>query len=118
VQVGDLADGQALLLEGWSVRHACGESVCRDVDGQARLLAPLERPARFDLAVHAAGEGTLSAVLNGVALGAQPLTAETSRVRFRIDRPWRLLNVISLAVAPGGRARIERIVLEPRGDAS
>lgn len=118
IDVGELSQDAALLLEGWSVRHPCGAGACRDLAGAARVVAPLERPGAFDLAVQAEGEGVLEASLNGVPLGSRPLTAGGSVVRFPSGERWRRLNVVSLSVAAGGRARVDRIRLEPRGGAS
>ena len=118
IEVGDLSFDEALLLEGWSVRHPCGAGACRDVEGRARLVAPLEAPATYDLAIHASGEGVLVATINGVPVGGGGLSPEPSVVRFLVPDRWRRLNVVSLAVSHGGRARVDRIVLEPRGSAS
>jgi hypothetical protein len=112
VDVGDLGTDAALLLEGWSVRHPCGDAVCREVEGRARMLAPLEEPWPFDVSVLAAGEGHLSVAVNGVTVGIQPLTPELARLRFATAAPWRRLNEVSLAVAPGGHARVDRVRLE------
>jgi hypothetical protein len=82
------------------------------------VVAPLETPGAFDLAVQAEGEGVLEASLNGVPLGSRPLTAGGAVVRFPSGERWRRLNVLSLSVAAGGRARVDRLRLEPRGGAS
>jgi hypothetical protein len=51
-------DDEALLLEGWSVRHPCGASVCREVESQARVLLPAERNgAPVDVVVRLGGAG-------------------------------------------------------------
>jgi hypothetical protein len=118
IDVGALATDAALLLDGWSVRHPCEEAVCRDVEGRARLLAPLEAPGEFTLAVRAAGEGALSAAVNGERLPAQPLAPGLATLRFPAGGSWKRLNEVSLAVAPGGRARVDRVRLEPRAGAS
>lgn len=118
IDVGDLGTDAALLLEGWSVRHPCGAAVCREVEGRARMLAPLEEPRPFDVSVLAAGEGQLSVAVNGVTVGAQALTPELAPLRFATPVPWRRLNEVSLAVAPGGRALVDRVRLEPPGKAS
>ena len=114
IEVGDLPQDAALLLEGWSVRHPCGEGTCRDLEGAARLVAPLETPGPFDLAVLASGEGMLAATVNGDPLGGQTLSATPALLRFPHAREWGPLNVIALSVAPGGQARVDRVLLEPR----
>jgi hypothetical protein len=118
IDVGDLGTDTALLLEGWSVRHPCGAAVCREVEGQARLLAPLEKAEPFAVSVLASGEGQLTVAVNGVTVGAQALTPEPAPLLFLGPAPWRRLNEVSLAVTPGGRARVDRVRLEPSGKAS
>jgi hypothetical protein len=118
IEVGDLSQDAALLLEGWSVRHPCAGGTCRDVEGAARLVAPLEAPGPFDLAVLVSGEGVLAAAVNGDPLGARTLPASPALLRFPYPRAWGALNVIALSVAPGGRARVDRLLLEPRPGAS
>jgi hypothetical protein len=118
IDVGDLALDAALLLEGWSVRHPCGEAVCRAVEGRARLVAPLERPEPFALSVRAAGQGVLLATVNGVAVGSRPLTPELSVLRFPPAPRAGRLSEVSLTVTPGGRALVDRVSLELAGGAS
>ena len=118
IDVGEPALDAALLLEGWSVRHPCGDAICREVEEQARMLAPLDDPGHFGLSVHAAGEGSLSVTVNGVALGAQALTPELADLRFPTAAPWRRLNEVSFALGPGGRALVDRVRLERPGNAS
>ena len=118
IDVGDLALDAALLLEGWSVRHPCGEAVCRAVEGRARLVAPLERPEPFALSVRAAGQGVLLATVNGVAVGSRPLTPELSVLRFPPAPRAERLSEVSLTVTPGGRALVDRVSLELAGGAS
>lgn len=73
-------DDEALLLEGWSVRHPCGASVCRAVESGARVLLPVERPgAPMEVIVRAAtgdttfrvptGGGTMRALALPVSAG-------------------------------------------------
>jgi hypothetical protein len=118
IDVGDLGSDTALLLEGWSVRHPCGDAVCRDVEGRARLLAPLEEAEPFAVSVLAAGEGQLSVAVNGVTVGVQALTPDLAPLRFATAAGGRRLNEVSLAVSTGGRARVDRVRLEPPGKAS
>jgi hypothetical protein len=111
VDVGEPSLDAALLLDGWSVRHPCAEAVCRDVEGRARLLAPLAEPGEFVLAVRAAGEGALSAAVNGRDLGAQPLGPGLTLLRFP-GASWARHNEVSLRLHPGSRARVDRLRLE------
>jgi hypothetical protein len=117
IDVGVLALDDALLLEGWSVRHHCEEAVCRAVEGRARLVAPLERPEPFALSVRAAGQGVLLAAVNGVTVGSRPLTPELGVLRFPAAPRPRRLNEVALTVAPGGRALVDRLSLERPEDA-
>ena len=57
IDVGDLEQDAAFLLDGWSVRHACGDGVCREVEGRAEMVVPLERPpTRLDRARRGTGQ--------------------------------------------------------------
>jgi hypothetical protein len=117
IDVGDLATDAALLLEGWSVRHPCEGAVCRDVEEDARLLAPLEEAGPVALSVRACGEGWLSAAVNGRDLGAQPLGASLAVLRFPAGPADARLNEVRLSLRKGGRARVDRLRLERAGGA-
>ena len=115
IDVGHLPTDEALLQNGWSVRHPCGVEVCRAVEGTAELLAPIHEPGDVDVLLSAAGVGTLTMAVNGVPVLAVPLAedvqshfARLPRARFR-----RGLNAIVFTVPPGGRALVDRIVFTP-----
>jgi hypothetical protein len=117
IDVGDLALDAALLLEGWSVRHPCGEAVCRAVEGRARLVAPLQDPGPFALAVRASGQGLLLAHLNGFPLGSRPLSADMQTLRFPPGPGAREINEVSFTLAPDGHALVDRVRLDGPGEA-
>jgi hypothetical protein len=117
VDVGEPGSDAALLEEGWSVRHPCGAHVCRAVEGTATLRVPLRQAEDLDLAVVAAGSGTLTVAIGGVPVLQAPLDealvarrARVPRARFRGG-----LETITLAVTPGGRALVDRVVLRRGG---
>jgi hypothetical protein len=120
IDVGDPDRDAALLGEGWSVRHPCGAEVCRAVESAASLRLPLARARDVELAVVAAGAGTLTVSVNGVAVmrtaldgGLVPRRAHVPRARFQGG-----LDTVTLSVDPGGRALVDRVVLRRReGDA-
>ncbi len=115
IDVGDLETDAALLLDGWSVRHACGPEVCREVEGRARVLAPLDRPALLDLRVRAMGTGTLTVALNGRPVAEGALGPAFADVGVRLARRrWRQgFNEVTLAVSPGGQALVDRLLFSP-----
>jgi hypothetical protein len=115
IDVGDLETDRALLGEGWSVRHPCGDAVCREVEGRARLFVPLERPQTFDLAVRVQGRGTLELLVNRRPTARWPLDAALAERTLRVPSPRlrRGLNEIALAVPEGGRALVDRLVFIP-----
>jgi hypothetical protein len=120
VDVGDADTDAALLGDGWSVRHPCGAQVCRAVEKAATLRVPLSRADDVELAVVAAGTGALTVSVNGVAVmraaldsGLVPRRALVPRARL-----GRGLETLTLAVEPGGRALVDRIVLRRRGGAA
>jgi hypothetical protein len=120
IEFGD--DGSAfaadvpLLLEGFGTRRTCERGWCRDLDGAGRLLLPVNNIGRGDLAirVRARGQGTLSLSLNRAATPASDLTETLSDLSFVVPaRAVRSgLNVLSLSVAGGGRATLDRLTLE------
>jgi hypothetical protein len=115
IDVGDSATDAALLEGGWSVRHACGVEVCREVEGEATLVVPVGSPREADLEVAAAGDGMLDLSLNGVPVMSAALDDALLPRRARIPggRFRRGLNRVVLRVAPGGRALVDRITLSP-----
>jgi hypothetical protein len=109
VDVGRLDVDEALLLEGWSVRHPCGAGVCRAVEGRARLLLPVEEEGPLELVVRASGRGTLAAG-DGPEV---PLAAEGSDLRFLIGDGPRGLRTVTLRVTPpSGRALVDRLTVK------
>jgi hypothetical protein len=114
VKVGDGRADPALFAGDWSPPVGCGDARCREVLGRARVMAPLDVPEDLDLTVRAQGEGTLSLAVNGRAVAAFPLEAETRGLRARVEeRFWRReLNDVSLTVSAGGRALVERLLFE------
>jgi hypothetical protein len=114
LDLGDDRADPALLAEGWSPRRPCESSVCREVEGRARLFAPLDVPETLDLTLRAAGEGTLSVAVNGTQVAALPLQSSLADLRFRVAQAhWRReLNEVTLATQPGGAALVDRVVFE------
>jgi hypothetical protein len=112
IDVGDLEQDAAFLLDGWSVRHPCGDSVCREVEGRAEMVIPLERPAtRLDVRV--AGTGSLRVTLNGGDPRELALGPEVAAVIVPFERRFAAgPNRIAFEIAPGGRAIVDGLVLQ------
>ena len=115
LDIGHLPTDEAVLQGGWSVRHPCGEAaVCRAVEGRAEMVVPIRDPRDVDVAVVASGHGSLTLTVNGAPVleaalaDGSPLAVRLPRARFR-----RGLNSVGLAVSPGGRALVDRIVFRP-----
>lgn len=109
IDVGDLEQDAAFLLSGWSVRHACADAVCREVEGRAEIVIPLERAA-YGLILRASGPGALRVTLNGRDLGTVALAPDLgdATVRaghFRLGR----LNRVVLEPVAGTRALVDRV---------
>lgn len=104
----------ALLAGGWSVRHPCGGARCRDVEGRARVFAPLDVPETLDLAVRAEGSGDLFLAVNGKPLAEWPLAPDLAELRVRIGGSYfhREANELVFTTGPGGWARVDRLVFE------
>jgi hypothetical protein len=118
IDLGDDAD-EALLAEGWGEHVPCEGELCRTVDGQARLFAPLDAAETLDLTLRACGEGSLSLTVNGTRVAEWPLAAAlTARhVRVPADHWRRGLNALRLTVSSGGWCAVERVQFrqaEPR----
>lgn len=119
LDVGQLDTDGALLLEGWSVRHPCGGSVCRAIESRARVLLPVRTDAGT-LRVHASGQGWLNVSPGHAELDAPaPLGAEPADLCFVPEPSPRGLRAFTLSVspsagAPAPRALVDRITLSPR----
>lgn len=120
IEFGDdasaFAPDTALFLEGFGDRRTCERGWCRDVEGEGRLLVPLQDAGRSDLTIRlrARGQGVLRLSLNEASTSVTELTGPLSEVALRV--PGRLVragvNVLSLSVAGGGRATLDRLTLE------
>ena len=112
IDIGALPIDQALLAEGWSVRHPCGGEVCRAVEGQARLLLPLPSAStRLELRVRASGQGDLSAALGTQWSDPVPLSPTPADLVFVLPDARRGLNQVSLRTAPAGQALVDRLTV-------
>lgn len=111
IDLGDARADPALLLEGWARVRPCGGTQCRAIEGQARLLVPLDVPEDLDMVVRASGQGFLAVSVNGHALAQLPLGEELEDRRARIPAAWlhREHNELLLA-ASAGEALVDRVV--------
>ena len=111
IDVGDLEQDATFLLSGWSVRHACGDAVCREVEGRAELAVPLESaPARF--VVRAQGPGGLRATLNGRDLGTVAFGPELEERTLDLPEPPGAHAHIALESTPDARVQVDAVVFE------
>ena len=111
IDVGDLEQDATFLLSGWSVRHACGDAVCREVEGRAELAVPLESaPARF--VVRAQGPGGLRATLNGRDLGMVAFGPELEERTLDLPEPPGAHAHIALESTPDARVQVDAVVFE------
>jgi hypothetical protein len=112
IDVGQPDVDAALLAEGWGPRRPCGNDLCREVEEEARLFAPLDLPETLDLTVRAEGMGEVDLVLNGAPVARLPLGPSLTALSVRLPAGrWRRdLNEVRLQVLPGGRALVDRLV--------
>lgn len=102
LDVGRLDLDDALLAEGWSVRHACGAGICRAIEGRARLFLPLSGAGFAGLGVAAATEGRLGVRVNGRGLGLLRVAPGADAVLPVPADLWRRgLNEVILEAVPG-----------------
>jgi hypothetical protein len=104
IDVGDLDHDATFLLDGWSVRHACRfehpwkiEAICRQVEGRAELVVPMEREVTGELRLYAVGSGSLRVWLNGEIVDTMTLPVD----------PWN-----PMYPRPTWRRGVNRVVLE------
>jgi hypothetical protein len=108
LDVGRLDLDDALLAEGWSVRHPCGGEVCRAVEGEARAFLPLPDGRWAALAVAASGGG-LAVRVNGREAGS---AASGAGVLPTPAGLWRRgLNEVVLR-ATAGPVLVDRLAVE------
>jgi hypothetical protein len=114
--VGHLESEAAFLGTGWSVRHPCGTSTCRGVDGRAVVYLPLVDVRAADVLVHAQGSGLLRLTLNGHRLAEAELAPTFAEVAAtaRDQDLGRGPNVLLLELNPGGQALVDAIQVRPR----
>jgi hypothetical protein len=118
IEVGDdatvFAPDKAVMLEGFRARRTCGQGWCRDVDGTARILLPIQNAGRnsFVIAVRVRGEGPLSLSMDGRSTHAE-LSPELTDAVLRIPAQFieAGIHVLSLSVSKDGRATVDRITL-------
>jgi hypothetical protein len=117
IDLGDL-DTEAWLGGGWSVRHPCGPSVCREVEGRARVFLPVADVQAMRVLVNALGSGELRLLVNGHPLAESPLTLRFAELGAVADRAWlgRGPNELVLEVSPGGQALVNTIRVLPAED--
>ena len=115
IDVGDLESEAAWLGNGWSVRHPCGSSVCREVEGRAQLLLPIADVRPATVRVSAQGSGTLRLLLNGRPLAQASLAPTFAEVGAAAEasglRPGP--NELVLEVSAGGRAQVDEVRVMP-----
>ncbi|PYQ48225.1 MAG: hypothetical protein DMF78_21790 [Acidobacteria bacterium] len=115
IDIGDLDSDQALLAEGWSVRHPCLGAICREVEGRARVLLPVVDPRAVELRVRALGTGTLRVSVDG-ATAAAALHPTFGEVVLPLPRALvhAGANEVVLEVSPGSQALVDALRLLPR----
>ncbi|HVQ28385.1 MAG TPA: hypothetical protein VMV21_02325 [Vicinamibacteria bacterium] len=120
VAVGDGRTDPLLFAGEWSAPAPCGEALCREVQGRARVMVPLLEPMDLDVVVHAFGRGTLSVTINGTEMASFPLSGEPRDLRVRVPRPsWRHeLNDLVLEVGAGDSAFVEFLAFERTAEAT
>jgi hypothetical protein len=113
IDVGDLEQDATFLLEGWSVRHPCGDAVCRAVEGRAEMAVPLEGPPAR-MTVRGVGPGPLRVFVDGRDLGLVALGPELGEVAV-VLQPSRPLTRISFEAAPETPVQVDAVAFQ-RGD--
>jgi hypothetical protein len=110
IDIGDLEQDATFLLDGWSVRHACGDAVCREVEGRAEMAVPLEGPP-VRMTVRGVGPGGLRVFVSDRDLGLLALGPELGDVTT-VLQPSAPLTRIAFEAAPGTRAQVDAVTFE------
>ncbi len=106
IDIGDLEQDATFLLSGWSVRHACGPEVCREVEGRAEMAFPLDTPMDAELRLLAVGTGALRVSVNGDAPETLTLDGEAFVRALGRRSLHRGINRVVLE-GSGGRALVD-----------
>jgi hypothetical protein len=119
IDVGDRDAEAAFLGGGWSVRHPCGASVCREVEGRAVVWLPVADVRSADVRVRAQGSGRLRLIVNGHVLAEAALAPGFAEVGGAVggDILARGPNELALEVVPGGQALVEAVRVVPSAEA-
>jgi len=114
IEVGDRATEESALAEGWSVRHPCGDRVCRQLEGRARFLVGLEAPAPLAITLRCSGTSALQIAVNGRGVGVIGLSEDLEERRLLVPADaWRRdLNEIVLSAPPGSAVLVDRVRFE------
>jgi hypothetical protein len=111
IDVGDLEQDATFLLSGWSVRHACGDAVCREVEGRAEMAVPLESASGL-LTVRALGAGSLRVSVDDRDLGTLALRPELGEVRVELPEPTGPLARLVFEAAADAHVQVDAIGFE------
>jgi hypothetical protein len=111
IDVGDLEQDATFLFEGWSVRHACADAVCREVEGRAEMVVPLEGPPAR-LTVRGLGPGRLSVTVDGRDLGLVTLGPELGEATLPLVAPLGPLARVAFESASDARVQVDAVSFE------
>ena len=108
IDVGDLEQDATFLLDGWSVRHACGDTVCREVEGRAEMAVPLEGPPA-SITVRGVGPGALRVIVDGRDQGLVTLGPELGEATLPLVAPVGPLARVAFEAAPEAPVQVDAI---------
>jgi hypothetical protein len=114
IDLGEPRADPALVASGWGPPKRCEAVLCREVRGEARLLAPLDVAETLTLVVRLRGRGTLALAVNGTTVNVSRLPESLGEVRVRVpaERWHRELNELAFRLESGGSADVERVGFE------
>jgi hypothetical protein len=111
IDVGDLEQDATFLLEGWSVRHACGDAVCREVEARAEMAVPLEGPPAR-LTVRGLGPGRLRVTVDGRDVGAVSFGSDLADMTVPLTAPLGPLARVAFEAAPDAHVQVDAVGFE------
>jgi hypothetical protein len=111
IDVGDLEQDATYLLDGWSVRHACGDAVCREVEGRAEMAVALEHPADR-LTVRGQGPGLVRVAVDGRDLGALALGPALGEIAVDLPAPTGRLVRVAFEAGSDVHAQVDAVAFQ------
>jgi hypothetical protein len=118
IEIGDdpsvFAVDRTLLLEGFGLRRTCERGWCRDLEGEGRVLLPLQASGRGDLVIRlrARGHGTLALSFDDAASAVFELSDSLEDLELTVPARGVRPGVSVLRLMANARVTLDRLTLK------